>query len=225
VEVEQLGALVVEQLVEKVKNGDISFSMCGAVSVESDVGAESSSGKLGWHLRAGMVSHENTLVAPQPPRPISIAKSSCFWKLAVTASCLHSLPPTRPTRPTLKAHWLSHQVPLYTKHVFSIQQVRQHSSTVIQAISLELVDLIGPWSTWCNQALTLSPEPEETVYPEIWNDRTVLAHRIARLSGCWKFLNCGRVVVQGLAVWRPFVLWSRLAASFAATIFFVRDGT
>jgi hypothetical protein len=82
-----------------------------------------------------------------------------------------------------------------------------------------LVDMVWPCS------LALPPEPEKTVYPEIWNDRTVLTYRIARLSGCWKFLNCGGVVVQGLAVWHPFVLWSRLAASCAATIFFVRDGT
>jgi hypothetical protein len=31
--------------------------------------------------------------------------------------------------------------------------------------------------------------------------------------------------VQGLAVWHPFVLWSRRAAFCAAAIFFVREGT
>jgi hypothetical protein len=45
VEFEQLRKSVVEQLVAKVRDGDMSNSMCSAVSVEWDMGAESSMGK------------------------------------------------------------------------------------------------------------------------------------------------------------------------------------
>jgi hypothetical protein len=107
-----------------------------------------------------------------------------------------------------------------------LQQIRRHCSTVMYHTILELadrgrslVDMVQP----CSFALSL--EPEKTVYIDFRNDRKVLAHGIARRLGSCQFLNCGPVIVQGLAVWHPFVLWSRRAAFCAAAIFFVREGT
>jgi hypothetical protein len=97
-----------------------------------------------------------------------------------------------------------------------LQQIRRHCSTVMYHTILELadrgrslVDMVQP----CSFALSLEPE------------KKVLAHGIARRLGSCQFLNCGPVIVQGLAVWHPFVLWSRRAAFCAAAIFFVREGT
>jgi hypothetical protein len=62
-------------------------------------------------------------------------------------------------------------------------------------------------------SLAISSEPEKTVCFGFWDDRKVLIREIAKSSGRWMFLIYGRVIVQGLAAWSPFVLWSRLAGS------------